>query len=91
MEAYILVHSTVGRALAIAEEAARTPGVTSAEAVTGPYDVIVSAGAEDLGHLVREVVADIQSIRGVTRTLTCPLARHGHLWEEAMEPAYAHG
>lgn len=42
-------------------------------AVTGPYDVIVRAeagAADDLGRLV---VARIQQVEGIFRTLTCPV------------------
>lgn len=49
------------------------PGVLRVNAVTGPYDVIVRAeagAADDLGRLV---VARIQQVEGVFRTLTCPV------------------
>jgi DNA-binding Lrp family transcriptional regulator len=47
--------------------------VTQAEDVTGPYDVIVRAEAENVDDLGRLVVAKIQSVAGITRTLTCPI------------------
>jgi DNA-binding Lrp family transcriptional regulator len=49
--------------------------VTSAEAVTGPYDVIALVEARNLDELGRLVVGKVQAIQGVTRTLTCPVAR----------------
>jgi DNA-binding Lrp family transcriptional regulator len=49
------------------------PGVQSAEAVTGPYDVVVRAEASDLDELASLVVRRIQEVEGVTRTLTCPV------------------
>jgi DNA-binding Lrp family transcriptional regulator len=49
------------------------PGVTSAEDVAGPYDVIVRAQAPSVDDLGRLVVARIQKIVGITRTLTCPV------------------
>jgi DNA-binding Lrp family transcriptional regulator len=48
-------------------------GVTQAEDVTGPYDVIVRAQAGDVDELGRLVAAHIQSVPGITRTLTCPV------------------
>ncbi len=50
-------------------------GVTSSEAVTGPYDVIVSATAEDVDALGHLVVTKIQPVAGIDRTLTCPVIR----------------
>ena len=44
-----------------------------AEDVTGPYDVIVRAEADSVDDLGRLVVARIQAIEGITRTLTCPV------------------
>ena len=49
------------------------PGVISAEDVTGPYDVIVRAEAEDVDQLGQLVVAQVQGVGGITRTLTCPV------------------
>ena len=50
-------------------------GVRSAEAVTGPYDAIVHSEAEDVDSLGKLVVARIQAIEGITRTLTCPVVK----------------
>ena len=47
--------------------------MTKAEDVTGPYDVIVRAEAESVDELGRLVVARVQSVDGITRTLTCPV------------------
>ncbi|HXF57760.1 MAG TPA: Lrp/AsnC ligand binding domain-containing protein [Actinomycetota bacterium] len=71
--AYILIQTQVGKPLEVAREAARVEGVLSAEAVTGPYDVIARAEARDLDLLARTVLSRIQEIDGVTRTLTCPV------------------
>ena len=48
-------------------------GVTLAEDVTGPYDVIVRAEARTMDELGKLVVARIQAVPGITRTLTCPV------------------
>ena len=73
VHAYILVQTEVGRAAAVAKEIGEIPGVTSAEDVTGPYDVIVRAEADDMDSLGRLVVAKVQGVHGITRTLTCPV------------------
>lgn len=73
VKAYILIQTEVGRAAAVAAEIARIPGVTMAEDVTGPYDVIVQAEADDVDTLGQLVVAKVQNVGGITRTLTCPV------------------
>ena len=45
----------------------------SAEGVTGPYDVIVLTEARNIDELGRLVVVGIQAVRGINRTLTCPV------------------
>ncbi|MBD0689455.1 Lrp/AsnC family transcriptional regulator [Streptomyces sp. CBMA123] len=73
VQAYILIQTEVGKATAVAETIAKIPGVLTAEDVTGPYDVIVKAEAETVDDLGRMVVAKVQKVDGITRTLTCPV------------------
>ena len=73
VEAYILVQTEVGKAADVARQIAKISGVTQAEDVTGPYDVIVRAQADDVDELGRLVTAHIQAVPGITRTLTCPV------------------
>jgi DNA-binding Lrp family transcriptional regulator len=73
VNAYILIQTEVGKAAAVAAEVRNVPGVAEAEDVTGPYDVIVRAEAETVDDLGKLVVARIQAVEGITRTLTCPV------------------
>lgn len=73
VHAYILIQTEVGKAATVATSAAEIKGVLSAEDVTGPYDVIVRAEAATVDDLGKLVVAKIQSVEGITRTLTCPV------------------
>ena len=73
VQAYILIQTEVGKAASVAKAIAAISGVTMAEDVTGPYDVIVRAQAADVDELGRLVAAHIQSVPGITRTLTCPV------------------
>lgn len=73
VSAYVLIQTEVGRAAAVATEIAGLAGVASAEDVTGPYDVIVRVEAGDVNELGRLVVANVQAVAGITRTLTCPI------------------
>lgn len=75
VQAYILVQTEVGKAATVAAEIGSLTGVVSAEDVTGPYDVIVRAEADDVDQLGRLVVARVQSVGGITRTLTCPVVK----------------
>lgn len=73
VQAYVLIQTEVGKAALVAEEVREIPGVESADDVTGPYDVVVKASSEDVDSLGRLVVARIQAVEGITRTLTCPV------------------
>jgi DNA-binding Lrp family transcriptional regulator len=73
VQAYILIQTEVGQAAAVASAISAIPGVTSAEDVTGPYDVIVRAEANSVDELGKLVVARVQGVPGITRTLTCPV------------------
>ncbi len=73
VEAYVLIQTEVGKAALVAEEVRTIPGVATADDVTGPYDVIVKASADDVDQLGKLVVAKVQAIEGITRTLTCPV------------------
>jgi DNA-binding Lrp family transcriptional regulator len=75
VQAYILVQTEVGRAADVAQQLAEIAGVMQAESVTGPYDVIVRASAENVDELGKLVGAQIQAVVGITRTLTCPVLR----------------
>jgi hypothetical protein len=46
----------------------------------GPYDVIVRAEARNLDELGKLVVARVQAVDGITRTLTCPVVHLGRAW-----------
>ncbi|MEU5090849.1 Lrp/AsnC ligand binding domain-containing protein [Streptomyces sp. NPDC021356] len=73
VQAYILIQTEVGKASTVAETIGALPGVIQAEDVTGPYDVIVRAQADTVDDLGRMVVAKVQQVDGITRTLTCPV------------------
>ncbi|MEU8673170.1 Lrp/AsnC ligand binding domain-containing protein [Streptomyces sp. NPDC048560] len=73
VQAYILIQTEVGKASTVAETIVKIPGVIQAEDVTGPYDVIVRAQADTVDALGRMVVAKVQQVDGITRTLTCPV------------------
>jgi len=73
VQAYILIQTDVGKAAQVATAIAAVQGVVQADDVTGPYDVIVRAEAKTVDELGKLVVAKIQTLEGITRTLTCPV------------------
>lgn len=73
----MLIQTEVGRAEVVAKGVGALTGVASSEYVTGPYDVVVRVGAADEAAM-RDIVAAVQSVEGITRTLTCPIAGASH-------------
>lgn len=73
VQAYVLIQTEVGKAATVVQAIRDIAGVNVAEDVTGPYDVIVRAEARNMDELGRLVVARIQGVSGITRTLTCPV------------------
>jgi DNA-binding Lrp family transcriptional regulator len=75
VRAYVLIETTMGRAAAVAAALPALDGngvtLTSAEVVTGPYDLIAHVESNDLDAIARFVGNRIQSIEGVQRTVTC--------------------
>lgn len=73
VHAYVLIQTEVGKAALVAEEVAAIRGITSAEGVTGSYDVIARAEADTVDELGKMVVSRVQMVAGITRTVTCPV------------------
>ena len=71
--AYVLIQTEVGKAANVAQSVRKIKGVTAADDVTGPYDVIVRTEADSLDDLGKMVVSQIQAVEGITRTFTCPV------------------
>ncbi len=71
MKAYLLINAVAGKALDVAEKVRKVPGVRSADAITGVYDVIASFEARDLAVIGSLIVGEIQKIDGVRKTVTC--------------------
>lgn len=71
VQAFILVEAKAGKAMAAAKQIKAIPGVVACYAVTGPYDVIVHAQAADIKALGQLVVAKIQALAAISRTITC--------------------
>ena len=74
VRAFILVDTSPGKAKEVTQKLREVPGVSTAHAVTGPHDIIAIAEAADVSSLGEMVVQKIQSIIGVSRSLTSIVA-----------------
>ena len=71
LRAYILIEAVVGTGPKVVASLRAVRGVTMAERVTGPYDVIAEVeaiGEEGLGELLED---HVRRVPGITKTLTC--------------------
>ena len=73
-QAYILIQTEVGKAGSVAKAVSAIAGVTLAEGVTGPYDVIMRAEAPSMEDFGRLILSKVQGVAGITRSLTCPVS-----------------
>ena len=73
VQAYILIQTEVGVSEHVASEIGTIEGIVLSEDVSGPYDVIVRAEAADLDELGKLVTFKVQKVKGITRTVTCPV------------------
>jgi DNA-binding Lrp family transcriptional regulator len=73
VEAFVLIQTEVGKAAVVAAALKDLEGVVRSSAVTGPYDVIVDAQAEDIDALGKLVASRVPSVSGIVRTVTCPV------------------
>jgi len=74
VKALILIDTSPGKAREVALKLRLVPRVSAAHAVTGPHDIIAIAEADDVSSLGELVVQKIQSIVGVSRSLTSIVA-----------------
>ncbi|PKB73028.1 MAG: hypothetical protein BZY75_03975 [SAR202 cluster bacterium Io17-Chloro-G7] len=73
-KAFILIEAKVGGVQQVVWSLRALAGVTSADMITGSYDVIALVEAADMGAMVEIVTGQVQGINGVLRTITCVAA-----------------
>ncbi|MEL4505707.1 Lrp/AsnC ligand binding domain-containing protein [Luteococcus sp. H138] len=76
VKAYVLVQSSVGKIPQVAAALKALPATVSCDEVTGPYDVVVQVQVEAIEELGRLVAERVQTIDGITRTVTCPVVTY---------------
>jgi DNA-binding Lrp family transcriptional regulator len=72
--AYILIEAKVGASKDVLVALRAMENVAEADIITGTYDLIALAEANDMVALVDLVTAKVQNIEGVDRTITCVAA-----------------
>ncbi|MEC8858258.1 MAG: Lrp/AsnC ligand binding domain-containing protein [Chloroflexota bacterium] len=72
--AYILIEIQVGKSPDVAAALQALSGVPSVDIITGDFDIIALVEAPDMGSMADLVTGQVQSISGVTRTITCVTA-----------------
>lgn len=70
-KAFVLVETAVGKTREVSEALGSVQAVTSVDLVTGPYDLIVTLEADDLGSIGDTVTGSVHTISGIVRTVTC--------------------
>ena len=71
MQAYVLINTSGATVRDTLERLQINPAVKSSSIVTGPYDIIALVEANDVDSIGMILTNEIQSLPGVTRTLTC--------------------
>ncbi len=70
-KAFVLIETAVGKTRAVLAVLRKLKGVQSANAVTGPYDIIAVVEKETLSDVGALVTSEVHSLDGITRTVTC--------------------
>ncbi len=70
MRAYMFINAMRGQSLALIKEIRGVEGITSADAITGDYDIVAAVEAKDLPEL-RQTMAGVQAMEGILKTTTC--------------------
>ena len=73
-KAFILIEVQVGRANTVAYSLRSLGEVSTADVVTGTFDIIASIEVSDMAAMADLVTSQMQSIRGVIKTITCVTA-----------------
>jgi len=71
VKAFVLIEAEVGKSDKVRAAAKEVDGVTTADCVTGPYDVIAVVEGQGLDEIGKIVSGKIQVIPGVSRMVSC--------------------
>lgn len=71
IKAYVLTQTRAGKTASVVAALKASEKVSSAEVVTGLYDIIAVVEAEDIEGIGRVITEEVHVIEGIERTLTC--------------------
>lgn len=71
IKAFVLIETAVGKTKEVLANLQKIEGIKSADAVTGPYDIIAVVEQYDLNAVGKLVTTKIHPISGVDRTISC--------------------
>ncbi len=69
--AYILIETAVGTTNEVSDALKQIPMMTAVDMVTGPFDIIAIAEAEDLPSIGDLISDGMHNIPGIVKTVTC--------------------
>ena len=70
-KAFILIETAVGKTKDVVTALRQIEGVTAADPVTGPYDVIAVIEGSDINAVGNLVTKKVHPLNGIIRTVTC--------------------
>ncbi len=70
-KAFVLIETSIGKTNDVVKAIQKCDGITSVDAVTGPYDVIAVLDCPDLQNVGDILTKHFHKIEGITRTTTC--------------------
>jgi DNA-binding Lrp family transcriptional regulator len=74
-KAIVLVTTSVGQTKGVLNKLKKLDGVKSADAVLGPYDIIVIVEGDSIDSLGKLITEHLHKVDGIERTLTCQTIR----------------
>lgn len=69
--AYVLIETVGGRSKEVVDALRKVTGISAADVVTGPYDVIAVAEGIDANAVGRLVLNEVRGLQGISKTMTC--------------------
>ena len=69
--AYILIETAVGKIHDVSEALKNLPTMKKVDTVTGPFDIIAVAEADDLPGIGDLIANGMHSVPGIVKTVTC--------------------
>ena len=70
-KAFVLIETAVGTTNTVVNNLRSVEGVTSVDAVVGPYDVIAVLEAQDVNTIGELVTSKVHAVGSVVKTVTC--------------------